>query len=490
MNNTPMPLAIDRQAILRRPPVVGRSLACVQPSAVRPAAPQPSPAPAPLDWPVRFTAAHVDVSLRAEITAGYAALSADEKTALWFQNCDTNLTEGLHFQLAQGFDPTCRDAHNRNGAERALDKKHADALTVLLAAGADAEGMTATDGKPGASALLYRHASLGNVATVTTLLRAGANPNAVNADGEPVLAAACRSTDGSHARTVEELVYRRTDAGRLLKAAERPPRFPVENIKKLLESPTLRIPMVGAAGTRATLVNPEASSRLYECARTGAVEQAYALLQAGLNPNSRHADGETPLGAATRSTDKGAADVAALLIFHGADPNIQRDSDKQTPLHNAIKRLDYNMVNWLLKLATIRIHMVDKTNVTAFEQARCHAGSTVTADAIRAYLQEYHQANTHPQANAWAAAAQAGKLDTMKAMYAKHGQGIVDCVGRNSHTALWFAADYGRTDVVNQLLAWGADPGHHNGDGRTALWKAKNSCADEVVALLKAHPST
>jgi len=57
---------------------------------------------------------------------------------------------------------------------------------------------------------------------------------------------------------------------------------------------------------------------LVDAVRRGDVQEVARLLAAGANPNVKDLDGKTPLHIAAEQCN---ADIAELLLKHGADPN-------------------------------------------------------------------------------------------------------------------------------------------------------------------------
>ncbi|WP_313432483.1 ankyrin repeat domain-containing protein, partial [Pseudomonas sp.] len=62
----------------------------------------------------------------------------------------------------------------------------------------------------------------------------------------------------------------------------------------------------------------------------------------------------------------------------------------------------------------------------------------------------------------------------------------VDAAAQDGRTALMLAAMFNRTEIVDYLLAQGADPAHQDARGATALMAAQTMGAVDAAARLQA----
>jgi ankyrin repeat protein len=199
-----------------------------------------------------------------------------------------------------------------------------------------------------------------SAAMVERLLAAGANANATLLNGETVLMTCARAGDPGavkallvHGVDVNAKEHEHHQTALMWAVAQRHP-----DIVQLLigaradiraRSLTYAQTVVGEQTQRAgreelnyTVLRGGATPLLFS-ARVGDVESARLLLKAGADPNDSQPDGVSALVLAAHS---GNGNVAALLLEHGADPNAFGSG--YTALHAAILRSDLNLVKALL----------------------------------------------------------------------------------------------------------------------------------------------
>jgi ankyrin repeat protein len=211
-------------------------------------------------------------------------------------------------------------------------------------------------------AALIAAASRNDLEMADLLLRAGADPKAVNEYGATALYAAAASADPA---MTAKLLAAGADANMALFSGETPLMLAardgnVATVHALLEGgadPNAQEKNGGQTalmwaiaehhvkvaeelvGHKAdvNLKSKGGSAALMFAAR-GDLESARILLKAGANPNAAIPDwGGTPLIIAATM---GRTDVVELLLDNGADPNL-RDGNTWTPLHAAVRDSDY-----------------------------------------------------------------------------------------------------------------------------------------------------
>lgn len=229
---------------------------------------------------------------------------------------------------------------------------------LLLQAGANVNAATDLGVTP-----LFLACENGSGRMIQRLLGAGANPNAVLPSGETVLMTASRSGNEaavnalvSAGANVNAVEHTRGQTALMWAAAQR-------------HSAVVRLLLAHGADVRARSLTTHAlvnradpfnnmarrtTPRLYDvkrggftallfAARSGDVDAAAALLDAGAGIDEAASDGTTPLIVATHS---GQSAVALLLIEKSANPNIVGAG--YTALHAAVLRGDVAVVQVLL----------------------------------------------------------------------------------------------------------------------------------------------
>lgn len=241
---------------------------------------------------------------------------------------------------------------------------------------------------------------------------------------------------------------------------------------------------------------------LFDAARAGRVDRALELLDAGADPhalplassrdqrslavlaavlpdlrllrtlighgvdlNHAHA-GMTPLLAATRDSWHGRPDAVTTLLANGADPRVA-DSDGNTPLHHAARSSDPGVVA-LLRDAAAEIDAINQDGLTPLGVA-CVAGNWRLAKFLLERGARPEPANAQPVLLAAAATEEDDPAGVQ--LLLKH-RAKVDTRDGLRRSALHEAALAGHIDIVNTLLAAGADVHAHDTQGRTPWLEA------------------
>jgi ankyrin repeat protein len=245
-------------------------------------------------------------SLADAIEAGdRAAISALLKTPGAAKAVEPDGTTPLHWAIRADDLATARlliraganvAAANRYGVtplSLAAVNGNAEAVALLLDAGANANSEISKG-----QTVLMTAARTGNVAAVRTLIDRGAVVGAREAQqGETALIWAASE---NHADVVKLLVARGAE---------------VDGRSRALTFPKDRF---GLEGVLTILPRGQWTALMY-AARDGAPDAALALIQAGANVNFADVDGTTVL---LRAIANAHYDTAAVLLEHGADPNL------------------------------------------------------------------------------------------------------------------------------------------------------------------------
>ena len=177
--------------------------------------------------------------------------------------------------------------------------------------------------------------------------------------------------------------------------------------------------LIGALGTVLVLsAATPPDSPVADAAMLGDIQQVRALLRSGADASAAQGDGMTALHWAA---DRGAEEMAEVLVYAGADLEATTRVGAFTPLLVASRSGNATVVRVLLEVGA-RVARRTTTGETALHLAAA-SGSVEAVSAIIA-----HQA----------------EVDALE--------------GARGQTALMFAAAAGRTEVVRALLLAGADP--------------------------------
>ncbi|MFC0676576.1 ankyrin repeat domain-containing protein [Lysobacter korlensis] len=260
----------------------------------------------------------------------------------------------------------------------------------------------------------------------------------------------------------------------------------------------------------------ELATALYSAARTGRVERALELVEAGadlrappppgrdqrslavlaavlpdlrllraliahgIDLNRSHA-GMTPLIAATRDSWHGRPDAVMTLLANGADPRT-RDADGNTPLHHAARSSDPGVAA-LLRDAQAELESLNHEGLSPLGVA-CAAGNWRLAKFLLERGARPEPADGQPALLAAAGGEDDDPAGVQLLLRYKARVGARDTRGRS---ALHEAALAGHVEIANALLTAGADATVADAEGRTPLLEAARGGHLELLELLIAH---
>ncbi|KAF1685724.1 hypothetical protein B1992_11050 [Pseudoxanthomonas broegbernensis] len=258
------------------------------------------------------------------------------------------------------------------------------------------------------------------------------------------------------------------------------------------------------------------STELYAAARSGRVDLALQLLEAGADPlASSPPDGRdrrslaalaavlpdlrllraligrgielnpgigamSPLLAATRDSWHGRPEAVMTLLANGADPRAA-DAEGNTPLHHAARSTDPGVAA-LLRDAAAEIDALNHEGFSPLGVA-CAAGNWRLARFLLERGARPEPADGQP---ALLAAAAAEEDDAAGVQLLLKFKAKVGTAGRDGRTALHEAALAGHADIVAALLAAGADPHVRDVAGRTPWLEAARALRGGVLEHLLA----
>lgn len=351
---------------------------------------------------------------------------------------------------------------------------------------------------------LVAAAETGTPDQVRAELAAGGDPNEPDGTITPLMAAV---TNATHMPEIVEI---------LLEAGADPQQAVLSNANLLMFAAIARpdaIPPLVAGGADVHARNDRGATALHLAAReSGRPEAVRALLEAGANPNARRDDGATPLMQAVgASTQHGAAAVRAIvraLLAAGADPNARTPVgvtalaavalasddpalvdllvgaganvdagglDGGTPLMVAARYNTDPAMTRALLAAGADLHATNDGGSTPLFQALANPN----ADVLRAFLEAGADPNAR-EARGFTTlhvAAAFGTADVIGVLLPL----VADphAPGPLGYTPLMLAATAGtRPEVLDLLLAAGADPLARSSEGKRAVDYARDN--DEI----------
>ena len=206
---------------------------------------------------------------------------------------------------------------------------------------------------------------------------------------------------------------------------------------------------------------------------------AAELLGAGADPNVRLGHGKTALMAAAKA---GAFELADRLLERGADVDARNDNGGTALMFAAISG----------HVATMTLLIDRGADVNALAHfnwtALMVAASKGRGEGVRLLLR--HGADPNIQdAYGWTPLMRAvygDKRDAVTALL-EHDRMSLEARDERGATALHVAVERGRSALVAELLAHGADPGSIDDAGRSLLHKASTQGYDDIASMLESR---
>jgi ankyrin repeat protein len=226
------------------------------------------------------------------------------------------------------------------------------------------------------------------------------------------------------------------------------------------------------AGARASAATPEGETPLHLAAAAGHTAVVRVLLEHGADPAARQSDGSTPL---TRAGCAGHADTVRVLLG-AADSRERGGADMALRCAVAGGKAD---IVWML-LADDESAPERAGFITQLIGIAAENGSTVVARILIERLPDTYVAPS--LSPAVAVAARHGHFEVVDALIAAGAD--VDPATAEGNTPLMLCAAAGQAGSVRRLLRRGAVVDSLNQDGNTALMLAAAAGHREVVALL------
>ncbi len=203
-----------------------------------------------------------------------------------------------------------------------------------------------------------------------------------------------------------------------------------------------------------------------------------ALIERGVDVNSAQASSMTPLLAATRDSWHGRPEAVTTLLTNGADPRIA-DAEGNTPLHHAARSSDPGVAA-LLRDAGAEMETLNHEGVSPLGIA-CAAGNWRLA---RFLLERGAKADPADGQPVLLAAAGTEEDDPAGVQLLLRHKARVDARDSRDRTALHEAAFAGHPDVCSALMDAGADVHARDGQGRTPLLDSARAGALPALDVL------
>ena len=200
-----------------------------------------------------------------------------------------------------------------------------------------------------------------------------------------------------------------------------------------------------------------------------------ALIAQGVDLNS---GGTTPLLAATRDSWHGRPEAVMTLLANGADPRAA-DAEGNTPLHHAARSTDPGVAA-LLRDAAAEMDALNQEGFSPLGVA-CASGNWRLAKFL---LERGARPEPHGGQPVLLAAAATEEDDPAGVQLLLRFKARVGTPGRDARTALHEAALAGHADIVAALLAAGADPQARDAAGRTPWLEAARALRGGVIEQL------
>jgi len=307
---------------------------------------------------------------------------------------------------------------------------------------------------------LFPAAEAGAVSVVRTLLAHGAQVNATNGDCETPLHAAARNGNPEIVRLLLE-----HGAGPYL-----PNRYMGDSALHVAASNghAVAVALLLAAGVPVNSTNCVADTPLHLAAKSADYETLAVLLAHGADANRRGDGGATALHIVA---GKGRRDLARLLIAKGASVNV-RDMNQWTALHWAADAKQFATAQYLLRQgAEVDLRAAAMLGHTKRIRELLAQDSTLANKSIGDGLTVLHRAAIH------------GHREIVELLLAAGAD--INATSQDNATPLMGAIHNGHDSLAEYLISKGADV--HGNFGWTPLLTGARAGRVEMIQMLLRH---
>ena len=390
----------------------------------------------------------------------------DGRTALFYSR-----HMGTTFLLLAGANPNLPDKEGRTALFRAVSRSRDVAYPIMVDLLTLAHADVNVCDKDGFTLLAWA-AHEDNLPAVRLLLLLGANPapGDVPHDHTPLFFA-LQQQDDKMANLLREAAYGTTAA-----TADGQPGSGPPDQKLVAASRASRLGEVSAALAAGADINArdkDGATALYREVAERRANVVALLLLKGANPNVAKNDGRTPLMQCVTGFDMASERMLMDLIVAGADVNATA-RDGTTALSESVHCCNNTGAQWMIwRGASLDVHSPDGT---LMQGASLHTDWPSMVELLkRAGLKEEASPLTEKKDFALFNAVRSGDLRAVEAELEKGTSANI--TNRYDQTALEWAVCYDHFDMVDLLLRHGADINHqHSYNGEhiihtLASWK-------------------
>lgn len=248
---------------------------------------------------------------------------------------------------------------------------------------------------------------------------------------------------------------------------------------------------------------------LHEAMLFARTEIAQILLDARADPDIRTGDfGPVPSTQWTPlffAVDAGRSDLVKLLLEHHANVNVT-DRDNKTPLYYAVARQHNDIADLLLKAGAQPLpHPPPPLPQPSMEYYSSHGRMPADKQVaeldlaimqhdkakVEALLKSGADPNKrNPSGNTPLLAAMKCDMEIVRLLLDDGADPKMRNKSSNQWTPIFFAASYGRDDLISELLRHGAKVNIFDAMGKSPLWYAKTEKKQAAVKALKAAGAT